>query len=157
MNLSNFSSSFFIILYLCIGFIPNLSAVDKIGPQWLGMNILNIVVISYLFYNYKNYKNSLIRFLNSKLTLLYGIFIIWAACSFFYAINQTEQIVNITRQLNVFLMYGNMFILLGNSKNKIKFLSWTILFILSVEIYYVLIEAIDMLNNSGVISAGALK
>jgi O-antigen ligase/tetratricopeptide (TPR) repeat protein len=157
MNLSNFSSSFFIILYLCIGFIPNWSAVDKIAPQWLGMNILNIVVVSYLFYNHKNYKNSLIRFLNSKLTLLYGIFIIWAAGSFFYAINQTEQIVNITRQLNVFLMYGNMFILLGNYKNKIKFLSWTILFILSVEIYYVLIEAIDMLNNSGVISAGALK
>jgi O-antigen ligase/tetratricopeptide (TPR) repeat protein len=157
VNLSNLAAYFFLILYLCIGFIPNWSAVDKIAPQWLGMNILNIVVVSYLFYNHENFKLSLSNFLSSKLTLLYGIFIIWAAGSFFYAINQTEQIVNITRQLNVFMMYGNMFILLGSLKSKTKFLSCTILFILSIEIYYVLIEAIDMLNNSGVISAGALK
>lgn len=157
MNPSNLIASFFLILYLCIGFIPNWSAVDKIAPQWLGMNILNMVVITYLLYNYKNFINSLSSFLNSKLTLLYGVFIIWAAGSFFYAINQTEQIVNITRQFNIFLMYGNMFILLGTLKNKISFLSWTILSILSIEIYYVLTEALDMLNTNGVISAGSLK
>ena len=148
MNPSNFIAFFFLILYLCIGFIPNWSAVDKIAPQWLGMNILNMVVITYLLYNHKNFKNSVLRFLNSKITLLYGFFIIWAAGSFFYAINQTEQIVNITRQFNVFLMYGNMFILIGTLKNKISFLSWTILLILFVEIYYVLTEALDMLNNN---------
>ena len=157
MNPSNLIASFFLILYLCIGFIPNWSAVDKIAPQWLGMNILNMVVLAYLLYNYKNFKNSILRFLNSKLTLLYGVFILWAAGSFFYSINQTEQIVNITRQFNVFLMYGNMFILIGTLKNKISFLSWTILSILSIEIYYVLAEALEMLNNNGVISAGALK
>ena len=157
MNPSNFIAFFFLILYLCIGFIPNWSAVDKIAPQWLGMNILNMVVITYLLYNHKNFKNSVLRFLNSKITLLYGFFIIWAAGSFFYAINQTEQIVNITRQFNVFLMYGNMFILIGTLKNKISFLSWTILLILFVEIYYVLTEALDMLNNNGIISAGSLK
>ena len=121
MNPSNLIASFFLILYLCIGFIPNWSAVDKIAPQWLGMNILNMLVLAYLLYNYKNFKNSILRFLNSKLTLLYGVFIIWAAGSFFYSINQTEQIVNITRQFNVFLMYGNMFILIGTLKNKISF------------------------------------
>ena len=157
MNPSNLIASFFLILYLCIGFIPNWSAVDKIAPQWLGMNILNMVVITYFLYNYKNFKNSLPRFLNSKLTLLYGFFIIWAAGSFFYAINQTEQIVNITRQLNIFLMYGNMFVLMSALNNKTSFFSWTIISILSVEIYYVLIEALDMLNNNGVIESGALK
>ena len=157
MNPSNLIASFFLILYLCIGFIPNWSAVDKIAPQWLGMNILNMVVITYFLYNYKNFKNSLPRFLNSKLTLLYGFFIIWAAGSFFYAINQTEQIVNITRQLNIFLMYGNMFVLMSALNNKTSFFSWTIISILSVEIYYVLTEALDMLNNNGVIESGALK
>ena len=157
MNPSNLIASFFLILYLCIGFIPNWSAVDKIAPQWLGMNILNMVVITYFLYNYKNFKNSLPRFLNSKLTLLYGFFIIWAAGSFFYAINQTEQIVNITRQLNIFLMYGNMFVLMSALNNKTSFFSWTIISILSVEIYYVLIEALDMLNNNGVIESAALK
>ena len=30
-------------LYLSIGFIPNLDAVDKIAPQWLAMSILNLL------------------------------------------------------------------------------------------------------------------
>ena len=157
MNPFKLISSFFLILYLCIGFIPNWSAVDKIAPQWLAMNILNIVVVFYLLYNYKNFKNSLLKFLSSKLTLLYGFFIIWAAGSFFYAINQTEHIVNITRQFNVFLMYSNMFILLSPLKNKMRFLSWTLLSILSVEIYYVLTQALEMLNINGLIASGSLK
>jgi len=157
MNSSNFLAPFFLILYLCIGFIPNWSAVDKIAPQWLGMNILNIIVICYLLYDYRSLKKIVFNFLKSKITLLYGFFILWAAGSFFYAINPTEQIVNITRQLNVFLMYGNMFILLGALKNKIRFLSWTILCIVSIEIYYVLQEALNMLNTNGVIAPGSLK
>lgn len=157
MNLSNFIAPFFLILYLCIGFIPNLGAVDKIAPQWLGMNILNIVVIIYLLYDHNSFKKIFFKFLKSKITLLYGFFIIWAAGSFFYAINPTEQIVNITRQFNVFLMYGNMFILLGALKNKIKFISWTILCIVSIEIYYVIQEALNMLQTNGVIVSGSLK
>ena len=30
-----FISGAMLILYLCIGFIPNWGAVDKIAPQWL--------------------------------------------------------------------------------------------------------------------------
>ena len=32
-----------ILAYLCIGFVPNLDAVDKIAPQWLTMGIINLV------------------------------------------------------------------------------------------------------------------
>ena len=32
----NFIGPLMLILYLCIGFIPNLEAVDKIAPQWDG-------------------------------------------------------------------------------------------------------------------------
>ena len=32
-----------LITYLCIGFIPNLGAVDKIAPQWLTLSILNLI------------------------------------------------------------------------------------------------------------------
>ena len=54
-HFSNFNSfqlffPIFIILYLCIGFIPNLEAVDKIAPQWVGMTLMNILSISTIFY-----------------------------------------------------------------------------------------------------------
>ena len=29
-----------LIGYLCLGFVPNLQAVDKIAPQWVGMTLL---------------------------------------------------------------------------------------------------------------------
>ena len=141
MKPSNLLASFFLVLYLCIGFIPNWAAVDKIAPQWLGMSILNSIVVLYLLYNRKHFFEAFSKTLSSKLTWLYGFFILWAAGSFFYAINQTEQLVNITRQVNVFLMYACMLVLVGKIPNKISFLSWIIVFILTVEIYYVLIQA----------------
>ena len=139
MNSSNFLSPLLLILYLSIGFIPNWGAVDKIAPQWLGMNILNGLVVLYIFFNRKYFLNALSKTLFSKLTLLYGFFILWAAGSFFYSINQTEQLVNITRQLNIFLMYCCILVLLSSVKYKITFLSWVLSAILTIEIYYVLV------------------
>ena len=43
-------SPIFIILYLCIGFIPNLEAVDKIAPQWVGMTLINLLSVFTIFY-----------------------------------------------------------------------------------------------------------
>jgi O-antigen ligase/tetratricopeptide (TPR) repeat protein len=157
LNSSNFIAPFFLILYFCIGFIPNWGAVDKIAPQWLGMNILNGIVILYILFNSKYFLGALSKLLGSKLTLLYGFFILWAAGSYFYALNQTEQLVNISRQGNVFLMYCCMLILLSGVKNKIGFSSWVLVTILTVEIYYVLVQAIDMINTRGLIASSELK
>ena len=53
---SNFSTlnivaPLILIFYLCIGFIPNWGAVDKIAPQWLAMSIINLVSFGYFFNN----------------------------------------------------------------------------------------------------------
>jgi hypothetical protein len=50
-----------------------------------------------------------------------------------------------------------MAILLFNLKNKARFISWTLSIILSIEIYAVLAEALEMINTTGVISSGTLK
>ena len=100
-----------LILYLCLGFVPNWGAVDKIAPQWLIMSILNLFSIVYFIRNYKSKIELLTKTLKSKLTLTYIGFILWAIGSIFYAINSTEVLVNITRQLNVFLMFFSMAIL----------------------------------------------
>ena len=109
-NTSSFDSITFLapillILYLCIGFIPNLGAVDKIAPQWLIMSGLNLTSIIFFFYNRKSLGEIIGLNLNSKLSLTYIGFILWAIGSLAYAINPTEVLVNLSRQLNVFLMF----------------------------------------------------
>jgi len=162
-NLSNKFDSFqllspiLLIGYLSLGFVPNLQAVDKIAPQWVGMNLLNLLSLAVFIYFRKSIKETLSKVLSPYLTLTYIGFIFWAGLSYFYAINSTEVIVNITRQVNVLIMFLSMAILLFNLKNKARFISWTLSIILSIEIYAVLAEALEMINTTGVISSGALK
>ena len=146
-----------IILYLSIGFIPNLSAVDKIAPQWIFMTILNGVGLVFLAYNHGFYSRSIKLTLRSYMTLTYIGFIFWASLSYFYAINPTEVIVNITRQANVLLMYMLIGIFLFSIKEKIQFICWAIVVILSIEVYAVIIEAKSMIDLTGFISSGSLK
>ena len=155
--LNSIVAGFLIILYLCICFIPNLSAVDKIAPQWVFMTILNGVGLVFIAYNRKFYEYSIISILRANMSLIYIGFIIWASLSYFYAINPTEVIVNITRQANVLLMYLLMGIFLFTIKEKIKFICWTIAIILGIEVYAVIIEAKEMIDLTGFISSGSLK
>jgi hypothetical protein len=159
---SNFDSSnilapLFLILYLCIGFIPNWQAVDKIAPQWLIMSALNLISLFYFIYN----RNSLLQAigfnLKSKLTLTYLGFILWAIGSLAYAINPTEVLVNLSRQINVFLMFFSMVVLCYGLKNKMVFLSWVISIILAFEIYAILDQALEMNKLSGNINGSLLK
>ncbi len=150
-------SPILLIGYLCLGFVPNLQAVDKIAPQWVGMNLLNILSLAVFMYFRKSIKQAISNVLTLYLSLFYIGFILWAGLSYFYAINSTEVLVNITRQVNVLFMFLSMGILLFNLKNKARFISWTLSIILSIEIYAVLTEALEMINTSGVISSGSLK
>ena len=146
-----------LIGFLCLGFVPNLAAVDKIAPQWVGMTILNLVSLSVFFFNRNSIKQTISLVITPYLSLFYIGFIFWAALSYFYAINPTEVLVNITRQVNVLFMFFSMAILLFSLKNKDRFISWTISIILSVEVYAVLSQALEMIDTTGVISSGILK
>ena len=140
-----------LILYLCIGFVPNWQAVDKIAPQWLIMSGLNLLSFLYFITNRKTLNTTLTLSLKATFTLTYIGFILWAMWSILYAINPTEVLVNISRQLNVFIMYLSMGILLFSMKNKAQFLSLLITAILGIEIYAVFNEALEMINTTGYI------
>lgn len=149
--------SVFLILYLCTGFIQNFQAVDKVAPQWLFMSILNFLSGIFILRNRNVYYERISAYFKSWITILYALFILWAGLSFFYAINPTEVILNFTRQFNVFFMYCNMLILLSAIKNKMKFFSLVFTLILSVEVYFIFYQAIEMLNTSGALISGNLK
>ena len=157
IDVSNFIPSFFLIAYLCIGFTPNLEAVDKIAPQWLLMGFLNLLSVFYIVYSRNSFGQRITQTLSTYLSITYIGFIVWAGFSYFYAINPTEVIVNISRQVNVLMMFLSMGFFVYSLKSKRTFLSFVITAILSIEIYAVLNEALQMVNASGVISAGILK
>ena len=131
----NIIAPLILFFYLCIGFIPNWQAVDKIAPQWVGMTLLNLVSLSVLFYYRDSLKQPISKVITSYLSLFYTGFIFWGGLSYFYAINPTEVLVNITRQVNVLLMFLSMAILLFNQKNKARFISWAISIILSAFVH----------------------
>ena len=157
IDVSNFIPSFFLIAYLCLCFVPNWQAVDKIAPQWLLMSILNTFSVFFILFHKNNHAQRITQTLSTYLSITYICFIVWAACSYFYSINPTEVLVNISRQLNVLMMYLVMGFFVYNLKSKKTFFSLIITAILSIEIYAVLNEALQMMNTSGVISGGALK
>ena len=157
IDISNFIPSFFLIAYLCIGFTPNLEAVDKIAPQWLLMGILNLFSVFYVIYSRNSFGQRITQTLRTYLSITYIGFIVWAGFSYFYAINSTEVLVNISRQVNVLMMFLAMGFFVYSLKSKSTFLSLVIIAILSIEVYAVLNEALQMVNASGVISAGTLK
>ena len=153
---SNFLPSLFILAFLLVGFIPNLEAVDKIAPQWLYLSVLNFLCGIFLFVFRQKFKERFLAVLGSYTSIFYMGFVLWAALSYFYAINPTEVLVNIVRHFNTLFMFLHLGILLYNIKDKNRLLSLAIMAILSIEVYAVLEQALEMYKAGG-INGGLLK
>ena len=156
LDTTNFIPSILIIAFLIVGFVPNLEAVDKIAPQWLYLSILNFLCGVFLFINRKIFKERFVVISTSFISLFYMGFVLWAALSYFYAINPTEVLVNIVRHFNTLFMFLHLGILLYNIKDKNRLLSLAIMAILSIEVYAVLEQAMEMIKAGG-ITSGSLK
>ena len=156
LDTSNFVSSLFIIAFLCVGFIPNLEAVDKIAPQWLYLSILNFLCGIFLYSKRKSFQKGFEAILTSAMSWSYIGFVLWASMSYFYAINPIEVIVNIARHFNTLFMFLHLGVLIFNLKDKNRILSFIIMTILSIEVYAVLDQAMEMFD-SGTFKSGNLK
>ena len=156
LDTTNFIPSILIIAFLIVGFVPNLEAVDKIAPQWLYLSILNFLCGVFLFINRKIFKERFVVISTSFISLFYMGFVLWAALSYFYAINPTEVLVNIARHFNTLFMFLHLGILLYNIKDKNRLLSLAIVVILTIEVYAVLQQAMEMIKAGG-INSGLLK
>lgn len=156
LDTSNFLPSLFIIAFLLVGFVPNLEAVDKIAPQWLYLSILNLLCGVFLVINRNVFKERFLAVLTSYMSMSYIGFVAWAAFSYFYAINPTEVLVNIVRHFNTLFMFLHLGILLYNIKDKNRLLSLAIMAILTVEVYAVLEQALEMYKAGGIVG-GQLK
>ena len=122
-----------VILYLIVGAIPNLEAIDKVSTQWLYLNVLN--TISLLFYLYKDYP--LKDVLKNRGTILFFSFFLWSLISLFFAINRIESIVVLSQILAIVIAFFVLMICIREIERPFKFISNVISIFLLVEIAYV--------------------
>ena len=156
IDTSNFLPSIFIIAFLLVGFILNIGAVDKIAPQWFYLSLVNFLCGLFLYLNKRKFIDQISAVLSSIISLTYLAFVMWGAFSYFYAINSTEVLVNIVRQLNTLFMFLHLGVLFYNIKEKNLLLSYAITAILALEVFAVLEQAMEM-YKLGSISPGNLK
>ena len=154
---SNFFSGILILLYLCIGFIPNFGAVDKIAPQWLSLSVINLFASLYILIYYREYKTSINFIWKNVSALFYILFFIWASFSYFYALNPIESLVNIPRHANTLFMFLFIFICLQRLGNVNKYVIWLITIILGIEVYSILDQAYEMFLVNDSLDPGKLK
>ena len=156
-NMTNLLPVVLSVGFLCIGFIPNWGAVDKIAPQWLTLSILNLLSLVVVLRNSSYFAPRLAKVLRTGMAVLYISFFIWAGLSYFYAINPIEVMVNMARHANTVFMYLHLTLFVYGLKDKITWVSWAMVFLLGVEIYAILTEAYAMSQTPAGISPGQLK
>lgn len=124
-----------LLLYLIVGIIPNLDALDRVVTQWLYLNILNTFVLFFLVikgYPLKKY------FLNKTSILFFALFI-WSTISMFFAINRVESIVVLSQLFAIVIAFIITMICLSKIEKPFKFISNVISIYLILEllaIYY---------------------
>jgi O-antigen ligase len=136
-----------VILYLIVGAIPNLEAIDKVSTQWLYLNVLN--TISLLFYLYKDYP--LKDVLKNRGTILFFSFFLWSLISLFFAINRIESIVVLSQILAIVIAFFVLMICIREIERPFKFISNVISIFLLVEIAYVYSPFFTLDNATSVI------
>ncbi|MGC6480098.1 MAG: O-antigen ligase family protein [Flavobacteriaceae bacterium] len=146
----------FIILFMCLGFVPNWGAVDKIAPQWLLMSVLNSLAGVWILIYRKELGDGFREVSMRWVSLCYFAFIVWAGLSYFYAINPTEVLLNLGRQFNTFFMFFFVAIFLQFIPNKIRFSSVLLSAILAIEVYAVLDQVVGMFQTN-TFSSGNVK
>ena len=70
----NFFPILLVLSYLCIGFVPNWEAVDKIAPQWLVMTIINLISALYIGIYLKSFNLSLNVALELDISNIYFLY-----------------------------------------------------------------------------------
>ena len=137
----------FIFLYLLVEFVPIFQSIDVIGPQWLFLTILNIIVVVYLFVRKNYYKESLKNLFRSHTAIVYVALVGWALCSYFYAVNSSEVLVNGARLIDTAVAFLNITILLSVKRENFIYSLHIITGILFYQSLSILKEFFDGLSE----------
>lgn len=105
----------FVLLYVLIDFVPQLGAIDIIGPQWLYVALLNIVVLFYLLITGAAALKFSLHGPARLIVLSYFVYCVLAAASIFFAINPVEGMVAYSRLIITAVAFFNFLCLTRRS------------------------------------------
>jgi len=137
---------FFTALYLIVHFIPDLGGADVMGAQWLYTSLVDLLVFGYLFFNSTKYQEAIGVVFNSRFTLIYLVYFIWAIISISYAMNANEAMVCLSRLTSTFLLFINISVLLYK-KELASFYTYLCLMMSFILIYDALYVIKGFNNN----------
>lgn len=129
-----------LVLYMGVHFVPNMNAIDVMGPQWLYLSLLDILVSSYILARKDLYFGEIQLIFNQLFSKLLLALFILAGFSIFFAINQVEGWVCYVRLVVTVIAFFNISVLFQGNQSLFK----TIAQILSV---FLLIESIQYFNK----------
>ena len=143
---SDYLLLFLVALYLIVHFIPDLGGADVMGAQWLYTSLVDLLVFGYLFFEKEKYKEATSAIFNSKFSVLYLIYFIWALVSISYAMNSNEALVCFSRLTSTFLLFINISILLY--KKELTFFYNYLCLMMSLILIHDALYVIKGFNNN---------
>jgi O-antigen ligase/tetratricopeptide (TPR) repeat protein len=108
------------ILYLAVFYIPALGSVEIIGPQWLYLSVLNLLVLLLILFDKNRYGKAFSLVLKQKATILFIVFLLWASFSITYALNKPETLVCLARLFTHVIAFVNIAVLAMGRLDHLK-------------------------------------
>ena len=119
-----------LVLYLFVGIVPNMEAIDKVVTQWLYLNVLNTIVLATLF----TLKIDIKKYFLNKSSLLFTLLFLWSLLSIFFTINKVESLVVLSQLFALTISFIILLICYSKIENAFKYFSTIITFYLIIEL-----------------------
>ena len=135
-----------LFLYIIVGMIPNMEALDKVVTQWFYLNLLNTAAL--VFFLIKNYPIK--SFFYNRLSVLFFSYFVWSLISVFFAINKVESVVVLSQIFAIVVGFIIITICISKIDRSFNFISNVISVYLIIELGYIYLpftKDLDALSN----------
>ena len=145
--MKNIINYFLILLYLIIGFVPNIGAIDRIATHFIYLNILSIFSILF-FLTTKPKEMISFGIYKNKPLFIFILFTLWAATSLFYSINLSESLISLIRLLSILLVIFLMGLHFKQIKDLKLILALILFPIFLIEILMPVLKFLQIASNT---------
>jgi len=139
----------FLALYLLVGVVPYFGAADKVVPQNLYLNIVNLTAICYLVYQKKNPLKELSNSMNNLPFILYFLFFIWSSITIVNSINITESLATLGELFTILVTFNFFIYFIRRIKALENFIFLAVTSLLTIEIITVLVPYFFEISQVG--------
>tara|TARA_B100001063_G_scaffold141402_1_gene132143 strand:- start:38368 stop:40674 length:2307 start_codon:yes stop_codon:yes gene_type:complete len=140
----------FLILYMGIGFVPYVGTADKVVPQILYLNLVNLSAIIYVaFILKKNIFKELAESLKNIGSIFFFLFFIWSSITLINSINLSESISTLGEVFTYMVSFIFLIYFISKISNIKSVFFYIIMSLLIVEVISVLYPYLSEIINIG--------